>query len=137
MGFDKYGSGETFESCDKFGSGGVLYVPGVSELIKPVDTVPMEQAFQQAKEKLLQIYQPVIEECARIVQEIMDVLVPCIQPVMDEIIRTMDLILESYPDKRIVWLALHHKKERIRKKNRNRILKWIERSAKRGNKKNC
>lgn len=127
MGFDKYGSGETFDSCDKFGSGGALYVPGVSELIEPVDTVPLEQAIQHAKEVLIQAYQPVIEECARIVQEIMDVLVPYIQPAIEQIKRLWDLILESYPNKRIVWLALHHKKERVRKKNRNRILKWIER----------
>ena len=133
MGYDKYGSGESFDSCDKFGSGGALYVPGVSEVVEPVS---VEEAVQKARKVILQTFQPVIEECARIVKEFMDVVVPCIQPALEEIIRLMDLVLGFYPDKRILWLALHHKKARIRKKNRNRILKWIERNGEIGNKTN-
>lgn len=36
-----------------------------------------------------------------------------------------DEILKSHPNKRIVHLAFHHKKERVRKKNRGRIAKDI------------
>lgn len=32
----------------------------------------------------------------------------------------------GYPKRRIIWLALHHKSYRARKKNRKRILKWLE-----------
>lgn len=38
------------------------------------------------------------------------------------------------PNKRVVWLALHHKKKRIRKKNLNRAMKIIskQKNTKRG-----
>lgn len=32
-------------------------------------------------------------------------------------------IISSYPNKRLVFLALHHPKKRVRKKNVNRIMK--------------
>lgn len=36
-------------------------------------------------------------------------------------------VIHTYPNKRVVWLALHHKKKRVRNKNINRILKDYER----------
>ena len=41
-----------------------------------------------------------------------------------------DMLLRAYPNRRIVHLALHHRSERVRKKNHKRILKWIERGCK-------
>lgn len=41
---------------------------------------------------------------------------------------TETLIL-AYPNKRVVYLAQHHKKARIRKKNQNRILKWMRKEG--------
>ena len=40
-------------------------------------------------------------------------------------------MLDEYPDKRVVRLALSHPKERVRKKNRNRIIKWMKLQYKR------
>lgn len=40
-------------------------------------------------------------------------------------------MLDEYPDKRVVRLALSHHKERVRKKNRNRIIKWMKLQYKR------
>lgn len=37
----------------------------------------------------------------------------------------LDAIIQTYPNKRVVYLALYHPKERIRKKNRQRIFKWF------------
>lgn len=45
---------------------------------------------------------------------------------------TWDSILKSYPNKRVVHLAFYHKKARVRKKNRNRIIKDIMNQYKRG-----
>ena len=39
----------------------------------------------------------------------------------------MKILINSYPDKKIVHLALHSKKARVRKKNRNRILRNLKR----------
>lgn len=38
-----------------------------------------------------------------------------------------EAILNSYPNKRVLHLAKYHPKERVRKKNMRRVLKWVER----------
>lgn len=35
----------------------------------------------------------------------------------------------SYPNKKVLHLALHHPKERVRKKNMTRIRKWLEKEG--------
>ena len=76
-------------------------------------------------------------------QAFCDVLAPALQNVADairtavavafavDITKLLDDILKSYPDKRIVRLAFCHKKERVRKKNRNRIAKYYAKAVKR------
>lgn len=110
---------------DKYGSDGHLYEPGVDEALPPES---IEEQVKKLTDALLEAFRPVFDQCRRIVQNLVDALTPQIQ--------ILGSILEQYPDKRIVWLALHHKKERVRKKNINRILKWIERNGKCGNKTN-
>ena len=41
-----------------------------------------------------------------------------------------DAAIRIYPNRRIVHLAKYGRSERVRKKNRKRILKWIERGCK-------
>ena len=115
MGFDKYGSGETFEPCDKFGSGGVAYGG------EPIETIPPEQQLQN-----------IINALVPVAQSIIETLVPIIENLMPEIKRFCDAVLDVFPNKRVVWLAIHHKQERVRKKNRRRIMKWVERKGKYG-----
>ena len=79
------------------------------------------------------------DECAiPAVQKMIDVLVPAIQGLIDaiaplfaEAVKNMTGIYEaainSYPNKRVLHLAKYHPKERVRKKNMRRVLKWIER----------
>lgn len=107
MGFDKYGTGETFDSCDKFGSGGAVYGG------EPIETIPPEQQLQNTINALMTLAKSIIET------------------VMPTIERFCNAALNLYPDKRVIWLAIHHKQERVRKKNRRRIIKWIEKTAKR------
>lgn len=38
-----------------------------------------------------------------------------------------ETLLSVYPNKRVLHLAKYHPKERVRKKNMRRVLKWIER----------
>ena len=38
-----------------------------------------------------------------------------------------ETLLSVYPNKRVLHLAKHHPKERVRKKNMRRVLKWVER----------
>ncbi len=44
-----------------------------------------------------------------------------------QIFKTMtDIIVNCYPNKKVLHLALHHSKQRVRKKNIRRIMRWIE-----------
>lgn len=47
-----------------------------------------------------------------------------------EISNFIDAVICIYPNRRIVHLAQYGRSERVRKKNRKRILKWIERGCK-------
>lgn len=38
-----------------------------------------------------------------------------------------ETLLSVYPNKRVLHLAKYHPKERVRKKNMRRVLKWVER----------
>lgn len=66
-----------------------------------------------------------------ILESILQVLVPIVKQVITEIERLWEAVLHTYPNKRVVWLATHHPKERVRKKNRNRIFKWMKLQYKR------
>lgn len=42
-----------------------------------------------------------------------------------EITDFFEVAISAYPNRRVVHLAKYGRSERVRKKNRNRILKWI------------
>ncbi len=86
------------------------------------------------EEKAERLYN-VLQEIARIYQSIEEALTPIIENVINTVNRVWEAILHTYPNKRVVWLAMHHPKERVRKKNRNRIIKWINLQYKRVGKK--
>lgn len=101
------------QAADKYGSGGVPFTGEIAEI------TPAEQQLQQ-----------MIDALVPVVKCLIDAIVPLIEPCIDEINRTWDEVLKSYPDKRVVWLAFHHPKARVRKKNRNRIAKYIAKAVK-------
>ena len=61
-------------------------------------------------------------------------------PILRELTRTAaqvhSVIIKSYPDKRVAYLALHHRKRRVRKKNQRRIENDIRLTFKRMRSKN-
>lgn len=95
------------------------YSSGVPFTGKIAEIKPPEQQIQQ-----------ILDAFAPVAQGIIDAIVPLIEPCIDEITRLWDEVLKSYPDKRVVWLAFHHKKAKVRKKNRHRIAKYIEKAVK-------
>ena len=44
-----------------------------------------------------------------------------------QVVELYNKIISSYPNKRVVYLALHSKKKRVRRKNTRRILKDFQR----------
>ena len=101
------------DSVNKYGSDGVPFTGKIAEI------TPAEQQLQQ----MVDAYVP-------LVRSIMDAIVQMIQPCIDAINLLLDAILKSYPDKRVVWLAFHHPKAKVRKKSRNRIAKYIAKAVK-------
>ena len=67
----------------------------------------------------------VVEALQPIVASIVQVLTPAIEEAMTAINNMWRSLMECYPNRRVVHLALHHHKKKIRKKNTNRIILWL------------
>lgn len=67
----------------------------------------------------------VVESLQPIVANIAEVLAPAIQEAIATINDMWRSVIECYPKRRVVHLALHHHKKKIRKKNTNRIILWL------------
>ena len=67
----------------------------------------------------------VVEALQPIVANIVEVLTPAIQEAMTAINNMWRSVIECYPNRRVVHLALHHHKKKIRKKNTKRIILWL------------
>ena len=67
----------------------------------------------------------VVESLQPIVSNIMEVLTQAIQEAMAAINDMWRDVIECYPNRRVVHLALHHRKKKTRKKNTKRIILWL------------
>ena len=72
---------------------------------------------------------PLVDALVPAVQHLIDAIAPMVDVSVKNLVLLWDEILKSYPNKRVVWLAFHHPKERVRKKNRNRIIKWVSKGG--------
>lgn len=59
--------------------------------------------------------------------EIIRALVPVVTEICRQLAEIWRQVIAIYPNKRVVTLALNHKDCKVRKKNRNRIIKWLRR----------
>ena len=75
-------------------------------------------------------FQKAVEAIQRLAQSITEVLTPVLDSAMKAIKKIMDAVLHVYPNKRVLHFAMHHPKERVRKKNIRRIMQWLERNNK-------
>lgn len=67
----------------------------------------------------------VVEALQPIISNIVEALTPAIQEAMAAINNMWRAVIECYPNRRVVHLALHHPKEKVRKKNTQRIMRWL------------
>lgn len=102
------------DSVNKYGSDGVPFTGQIDEIKPP------EQQLQEA-----------IDAFVPVIQRVFDTIAPAVEQCTRVITQLWDALLKSYPDKRIVHLAFHHKKEKVRKKNRKRIVKYINKAVNR------
>ena len=68
-----------------------------------------------------------IEKVAELVKQAVAWIVNTIKALAEVIADLWRTVIENYHNKRVVHLAIHHKDLRVRKKNRNRIVKWLRR----------
>lgn len=97
-----------------------------------------EEIYALLTEEQKTALQATATEFARKITEYIEVITPIIRenaerikaalgPVVDFCERIFDEAIKEYPKRRVVWLAFHHKKARVRKKNYRRVLRWLER----------
>lgn len=67
------------------------------------------------------------EELAEVVTKVIERLADLIKAAAKVIQELWRTFIENYRNKRVVHLALYHKDLLVRKKNRNRIVKWLRR----------
>lgn len=65
----------------------------------------------------------------RVANSLVEIFVERIAPMVSEVVqncrRLSENIVKQYPHKKVLYLATKHRKKRVRKKNMNRIKKWL------------
>ena len=67
--------------------------------------------------------------------ELKDAVINLFTPIVDLIANAIDTIwkelkvIYQFPNKLVIHLALHHPKEKVRRKNLSRIIKWLRRNG--------
>ncbi len=87
----------------------------------------IEKAVKLFNETLIPFVEDFIKTLIPLIQEIGVAVISAFRKIAEQISQQIIAVIKLYPNKRVVYLALHHPKERVRKKNMHRILKWIER----------
>lgn len=82
----------------------------------------LDEALENMKQVLGELFQPLYDTIHQMVENLAKMFGVTIPKVI-ELARK----ISSYPNKKVVHLAFHHPKARVRKKNLNRIKKWIDR----------
>ena len=80
------------------------------------------QTFEHALEKATARCAEMCQAMANYAKQVVDKLFPILKSCADLVAEA----LKTFPNRRIVHLALYSKNPRTRKKNRKRIIKWME-----------
>lgn len=72
-------------------------------------------------------FKKAVEAIQCVVQAITETLTPVFKKAFEVFKELYDVLLQRLPNKRILYLAVYHPKERVRKKNMHRIMRVIER----------
>lgn len=114
----KSGGGCPPHICTKYNER-VRHYPYKEPYIRPLKECIEEEDIQRA-----------VEALQRLTNAIAEVLNPIIDKTWEAFKKIMDAVLHTYPNKKVLHLAMRHPKERVRKKNMRRIMRWIEREGK-------
>lgn len=96
-----------------------VYTKGTSEEVKEV----LEDLKGKSE---AEDFEKAVEAIQALSKAITEALTPFLDAAMQTIKKIYGAVLHYYPNKRVVHLAVHHPKEKVRKKNQHRIMRWIE-----------
>ena len=98
----------------------------LQEVIEDLRGELQTEDFQQCEE-VIQCEEAIqyVETIQGAVQKMVEVLTPLMIETW-ELIKNITYALSHYPNKKVLRLALYHPKERVRKKNMRRIMRWAE-----------
>ena len=68
-----------------------------------------------------------LEKVADLIRELVDNIVEWVKVITENIHKLFRAIVENYHNKRVIYLATKHPAPLVRKKNMNRIMKWLRR----------
>ena len=94
--------------------------PYDAEHLKPI--IPLNEQVDKATVAFNNLRKTIEEKLLPTIRALVDYMCPIIKTVNEVVTRT-------YPNRRVVYLATHGK-EKTRKKNIKRILKWVEKGCK-------
>lgn len=106
------------------------YCPYIVEAYAEGTAEELQKTFEDLTGNKSEDFQKAVEVLQRLAQSIIEVFSPVLNSVIEAIKEICDAVLHDYPNKRVVYLAMHHPKERVRRKNMRRIMRWIERNSK-------
>ncbi len=68
-----------------------------------------------------------INKVAELVRVLVEKITELVKVVAENIHKLFKAVVEKYHNTRVIYLATKHKDLRVRKKNMNRIMKWLRR----------
>ncbi len=94
------------------------YAEGTSE--------ELQKLFEDLTDKKTKDFKEAAEAIQRLAQAMTEALTPVLDMVMESMRKWCDKVLHCYPNKKVLHLAIHHPKERVKKKNMRRIMRWLK-----------
>ena len=82
---------------------------------------------QELFERVTAVVEVIVDEAVKLVKKIVDAIIEAVVPICKAISEWWLRVYKSCPNKRVFWLALHRPRERVRKKNMRRIIRWLRR----------
>lgn len=77
---------------------------------------------QETIDKLMEAVKILVDEVTRIMRNLCEQLAVDLKPVIDAWVNEFHNYCSNYPNKKVVYLAFHAKKARVRNKNHNRLM---------------
>lgn len=88
-----------------------------------------KQDFGEALENLKQCLSECLDPLIHAISELAEILAEQVGVILPKVLSKATKIVSLYPNKKVLHLALHHPKEKVRKKNMTRIRKWLEKEC--------